>query len=241
MCIKRYFRPFSFFIVTMVALLESCTGNEKKQQVPSETGDIYFDYRIWGDEERDLVTITLQYRQGDASGDPIMLVYPQKAELDGDRFPADSSVMNGVYYELSRAVSDFEGNHELIFTDTKGKTYTEDFHFSAMRLKGNLPAEMERGKLEFELAGIDTSALIHVVMTDTSFYSRGIDRVDTVRNGKVVISEADLENLQSGPVYLEFYREEIRPLKKNPGGGGNISISYSLKRSFTLYDRANRM
>jgi hypothetical protein len=74
------------------------------------------------------------------------------------------------------------------------------------------------------------------LLTDTAFYSRGIDRIDTVRNDSIIITPRDLENLKNGPVYLEIYKDDEWPLKETTKGGGRISLSYGLKRVFELKD-----
>jgi len=34
---------------------------------------MYFDYQVWGDDEKQVMTIMLQFRQGDAEGKAIAL------------------------------------------------------------------------------------------------------------------------------------------------------------------------
>lgn len=231
---KEYSRLNLFFIVIILAQVVGCTSEDGRPGKGEDPGIFYFDYRVWGDEERNIVTVTLQYRKGDAEGDPVSLVPPARVELDGNELLPDSSVMNGVYYEISTTVPDFEGDHRIVYTDKDGKTYTEEFNFTPMMFRTELPATLSRKDLVLELGGIDTSEFIHVIMTDTSFYGRGIDRVDTVRDGRVVIGSDELGNLKDGPVFLEFYREENWPLKETTGSGGRLNISYNLKRSFEL-------
>ena len=134
--------------------------------------------------------------------------------LDDEPLKPDSSKMNGVYYEINKTVREFEGDHVIVYTNAQGKEFREPFYFSIMELKTNIQSPVRRKDLVFELAGLDSNDFVHVVMTDTSFYSRGIDRVDTVRAGRVMISQSDLDNIRNGPVFLEFYREENWPLKE---------------------------
>ena len=56
-------------------------------------------------------------------------------------------------------------------------------------------------------------------MTDTSYANNGINRVDAVVNGRLVITKADLESLANGPVQLEFIREYERPVKNGTEEG----------------------
>ena len=64
---------------------------------------IYFDYRVWGDEENDNVTVRLQYLIGGENGNTIVLEDPGKVEFDGEILQADSSRMNGFYYEVQES------------------------------------------------------------------------------------------------------------------------------------------
>ena len=231
----------SFGIVLLASVVIGMLGCTGQDQRPGRTTDpdlVFFDYRIWGDEERNLVTVTLQFREGNREGDAISLVHPANVVLDDEPLKPDSSKMNGVYYEINKTVREFEGDHVIVYTNAQGKEFREPFYFSIMELKTNIPSPVRRKDLVFELTGLDSNDFVHVVMTDTSFYSRGIDRVDTVRAGRVMISQSDLDNIRNGPVFLEFYREENWPLKETTAAGGRMSISYSLKRAFDLADPA---
>ncbi len=219
----------------MIAVL-GCTSHDQRPGKKVNPDLVFLDYRIWGDEERNIVTVTLQFRQGNRDGDAISLVHPANVVLDDEPLKPDSSKMNGVYYEINKAVREFEGDHEIVYTNSQGEQFRESFYFSIMQLKTHIQSPVRRKDLVFNLAGLDSSDFIHVIMTDTSFYGRGIDRVDTVKAGQLVISQADLENIRNGPVFLEFYREENWPLKETTAAGGRMSISYSLKRAFDLVD-----
>ncbi len=231
----------SFCVVLLASVVIGvlgCTGQDQRPGRAIDPDLVFFDYRIWGDEERNLITVTLQFREGNREGDAISLVHPANVVLDDEPLKPDSSKMNGVYYEINKTVREFEGDHVIVYTNAQGKEFRESFYFSIMELKTNIQSPVRRKDLVFELAGLDSSDLVHVIMTDTSFYSRGIDRVDTVSSGLVMISQADLDNIRNGPVFLEFYREENWPLKETTAAGGRLSISYSLKRAFHLADPA---
>ena len=232
---------FLVFAYSMVGLLASCNNNNVRfddKEINPEA--IYFDYKIWGDEERNHLTVRLQYRLGDSEGPTWLIPDPGKVELDGELMEPDSSKRNGVWYELSKPLDEFEGKHVIVFTNYNDKEYKEEFDFKAISLKREIPAVINRDDLVFELDGLNPEDQIRVLLTDTAFYSRGIDRVDTLRNGRIHVSLQDLENLKNGPVAIEFYKEMEKHLKETTSEGGRLSISYGLKRVFELRDAPNR-
>ena len=75
---------------------------------------------------------------------------------------------------------------------------------------------------------------ILVIVSDTAKFSEGIVRVDTVINGRITITKHDLENLLSGPIHLEFARDDEKRIKNGTKQGGRMTISYELKREMEL-------
>ena len=216
--------------------LSGCTGNETGYKKEPSPDAIYLDYYIWGDEESDNVTAKLQYRYGGPEGSTVVLEEPAQVEFDGELLRVDSSRMNGSWYEINKPVEDFNGRHSIIYTDSHKNQYKEEFNFNIFSLRAELPKEIRRDDLVFELDGLKPVDYIRVLLTDTSFYSRGIDRLDTVRNGKIIVTRQDLDNVKNGPVSLEFYRDDEKALKQATRVGGRLSISYGLKRVFELTD-----
>ena len=80
---------------------------------------------------------------------------------------------------------------------------------------------------------------VRVLLTDTSFASDDINWIDTVKNGRVVISADDLRKVVNGPVHLELIKEIDKPVKNGTKEGGQFSFSYGLKREFVLKDTPN--
>jgi hypothetical protein len=225
-----------FTTVFFLFIISSCTSNEigSSKDVNPET--IYFDYKVWGDETSDDMTIMLQYRFAGANGTTLWLDEPSKVEVDGVPIAADSSKMTGAFYELVKPAKDFTGNHSIIFTDINKKQYKEEFSFQPIQLRAQPAATVKRADLVFELEGLDPEDRVRVVLTDTSFTSEGINRVDTVKNGRIVISAKDLETVANGPVHLELIKEDEKKIKNSTREGGIISITYGLKRDFKLED-----
>lgn len=230
---KKWFFALMLF-VTMV--LVGCTSNEIGYSKEVSPDAVYFDYNIWGDEESGNVTVKFQYRFGGPNGTTLVLEDPAKVEFDGELLPVDSSRMNGAWYEVNRSLKSFNGRHQVLYTDGNKKQYKEEFEYNVFSLVAEIPKVVKRDDLVFELEGLAHGDYIKVLLTDTSFYSRGIDRLDTVHNGKIIITRQDLDNLKNGPISLEFYREDEKPLKETTKEGGRLSISYGLKRVFELKD-----
>ncbi len=215
-------------------LFAACSSNEigSSKDVNPET--IWFDYQVTGEEGVDEMTVMLQFRFGGENGTTLVLDPPSQVELDGELIKGDSSKMTGAFYEMIKPVKEFAGKHTITFTDINKKQYKEEFSFQPISLMAEVPKEIERNDLVFELNGLNHEDYVRVLLTDTAFTSEGINRVDTVRNGRILISKKDLETVVNGPVQLELIKEDEKPVKSSTAEGGRISISYGVKRLFTL-------
>lgn len=227
-------------ITALVALLSilitSCNDRDEKTVKFVSTDAVYFDYQVWGDDEKGMITVMLQYREDDADGKPLSLKSPSKVELDGNFLDTGSTKSSGAYYEYSRTVDSFAGKHSIVFTDKTGKQYEEKFEFKPFRIESAWPDRISRKDFELQLQGLNEKDYLRVIALDTVFRSRGINEMDTVRSGKLVISKAQLKNLANGPVRLEIYKEEEVPVKNATSAGGYLLITYGLKRNFELTD-----
>lgn len=230
-------RTFSFLLISISALIFfSCSSNEVGNAKDVNPESIYFDYKVWGEEGNDDATVMLQYRFAGKNGTTLVLEEPAKVELDGDSIRVDSSNMNGAYYEIIKPAKDFVGKHTITFTNLENKQYKEDFDFKPISLRSKIPNEIKRGDLTFDLDGLEPVDYVRVLLTDTSFESKDINWVDTVKNGRVTISADDLKNVVNGPVHLELIKEIDKPIKNGTREGGSFSFSYGLKREFVLKD-----
>lgn len=227
---------FLIALSTSFFLLSGCVDNKSLKKKKTNPDDIYFDYRVWGNEENSDIVVRLQYFLENGDENTVLLQHPSKVEFDGEVLPGDSSRRNGYYYEATVPLENFAGKHSIVFTDRNEKQYREEFEFPIISLKTEIPAVVSRKELVLGLSGINPGEIVRVLLTDTAFYSRGIDRIDTVRNDSIIITPRDLENLKNGPVYLEIYKDDEWPLKETTKGGGRISLSYGLKRVFELKD-----
>jgi len=228
----RVFRLF--FLFAAVSLMAGCEmpGSRSKES----PGSTYLDYKIWGSENDDQVTILLQFLDGGIYGNTILLEPPAEVLLDGRPLTADSSRMTGAFYEARSDIDGFLGEHEILFRDKDGREYRESFFFKRIEMVSELPAQADRGDIMIELDGLEQVDYVRLLLTDTAFHSLGINRLDTVRNGRMLISRQDLANMVSGPVHMELIWESEKMVKNMPEAGGKISISYGLSREFLLVD-----
>jgi hypothetical protein len=228
-------KPVSIFMLFSVGyILQSCTSNEIGNAKDVNPDAVFFDYKIWGDETKDITTCMLQYRFAGPNGTTLVLEDPSKVEIDGHLLNVDSSKMSGAYYEWVNPVDSFAGKHTIIFSDMNGKKYSEDFRFSPFKMLTIVPAEFKRNDLVLDLSGLDSIDYVRVSLIDTAYDNNDISRIDTLKNGHLVISKSQLDSLVNGPIQMEIIKEENRPVKNSTREGGNITVTYGLKREFVL-------
>ena len=235
-------RIFILFFLSSIFLFNSCTSNRE----PESTSDvnpeaIYFDYQVRGEEGNNYITVLLQFRFGGENGGTLSLEEPGKVELDGEVITPDSSKITGTYYEIQKPIEVFTGKHSIVFTGSDKKIYKNEFDFQPFSLITAIGDTLRRSDLVVDpivirFNGLEQEDYIRVLLTDTSFTGDGINRLDTARNGRLLITKKDFQNLINGPVQLEFVREHESPVKKGEKQKGRIVTSYSIKREFILSD-----
>jgi hypothetical protein len=95
---------------------------------------------------------------------------------------------------------------------------------------------IHRSDLVFEVDGLAPVDYVRVILGDTASFSEGIDRIDTIRNGRIFISKQELSELADGPIRFEISREDEKRIKNGTKQGGKLSVSYELKRELELKD-----
>jgi hypothetical protein len=195
---------------------------------------MFLDCRISGNQEDSLITVLLRFKQGDEEGDAIRLKEPALVTLDDEPFQSDSSGMTGFFYECQKPLSVFEGDHEIAITATNGKTYREKFSFKPLVLLDSLIQVNAADSLVLHFSGLDKVDYIRMVMTDTSFPGKGINRLSLVINGRLVIYKEELNGLKRGPIQMEITKESDVELQNGTKGGGRISIQYAIRRELVL-------
>ena len=230
-------RKSQYSIFLFLIIFSSCNLSKEPASLRDiDTRDIFFDYRVTGQEGYDKLTVFIQFRYGDFDGETILLEKPARVELDGEVFPADSSVRTGYYYELYKPIETFAGKHKIMFTGFDNKQQEEEFEFTPLRLLSEIPDTLRRADLQLELTGAGEKDSVRVLLTDTAFYSNGINRVDSVINGRLFLTKQDLQSLTNGPVQLELLIEKESRLKSAPGAMGRLLVTYSVRREFFLKD-----
>jgi len=226
-------RAFLYFFSGLICFY-SCTDNEPSSIRDVNPDAIFFDYKIKGEEGDNNVTVYLQYKRGSHNGVPFVLSEPAKVELDGELVSRDSAKLTGAFYEIQKPASDFSGTHTIVFTDPNNREHQEEFVFQPFKLKTRIPAVINRGEIVFELDGLEPRDHLRVSLTDTAFMSHDINEIDTLQNGKLIISADKLKNVVDGPVTLQLYKEVDSPLKHGTRAGGRIIVSYGMRRVFEL-------
>lgn len=225
----------AFVLFVFVVAVAGCSEpDQEKKQKPVED-PVYFDYQVSGDEERDFVTVLLQFRKGGATGRPLLLQPPARVELDGEVLQADSALRTGAFYEVHYDAESFRGTHTIRFTSANGKQYEEPFAFSPLQLKQPITGKVKGRNFSVWLEGVETGARVRYVLADTSFETSDVNDVQEMSSdGRIVFSEAELAKVKPGPVTLLLTLEEERPVTNGTRAGGRIYISHSLRRDFEL-------
>ena len=235
---KHQFGIITVWLVSILFLV-SCTSDEIGSSKDVNPDAVFFDYEIWAEEGKEDVTVNVQYRMGGKNGTTLVLDEPSKVLLDGEQLTVDSAKVTGAYYEIQKPIASFSGKHSITFIDLNRKEYKEEFEFTPFSLDPDVPATIHRGDLVFAFKGLDSIAYVNVILTDTSFNSADINDIDTVKNGRLVISGNRLSALINGPINLQFHREVEKAMKNGTKEGGKLHIHYGLKREFELKDAPN--
>jgi hypothetical protein len=223
-----------FFATAIVA---AC--NNSSQVAKDGTGQeaVYSDYRIEGEDGKEEVTCLLQFRLGGPNGPAFLLNEPRTVELDGEVVQPDSTRLSGVYYEVTKPVSEFKGKHALVFTDEGGKRYRQEFEFWPFSLAAEIPSKVKRAPFTIQLTNFPkNSTPVQLIMVDTAFETNDVNEMAVVNKGQLLIGEPILNRLKSGPVLMELIKEEEKSIKKGARWKGRLVVSYGLKREFELAD-----
>lgn len=226
-----------FFIV--IALSIAACKQHKEAETTNDLPDeaIFFDYLVRADESGDSVTVLLNYREFNEFGYALKLAENASVSLDGEAIPGTTLKIPGTFYELQKPVSVFSGEHQISYTDKDKKQYVEKFIFSPLVLVTEIPASLPKADLELQFEGLKKGDMVHIVLTDTAYASEGIERTDTVKNDRIMITAEELASLAEGPVQLELVKENIRPVIRNGRIRGKFALYYGLKREFMLGGR----
>lgn len=223
-------RTFSWIL--FACILTGITACRNKNREIAR--QIYYDYRIEGNEENDQVTCRFQYRLGGPNGTTLVMTPPGKVELDGQELKVDSAGFTGAFYELIRPVEEFSGHHTIAFTFPDEDPVREEFNFTPFRLTQE-PPDVITDSLNLELTDFPVEQTpVHLVITDTAFQTTDVNQTVQVKNARLIVTKEMLSNLKTGPVTLEITKEEIKTLKNGNKPSGRMLISYGIKRDLNL-------
>ena len=146
-------------LTAFVFLLAACMDHAEKGPVSVRDREgLYTDVQVWGEENRDAVTVRIQFLDGGQEGIGISSPGAGKVLLDGEVLPADSTRFSGVFYELSKPVSAFEGEHVLVFLDQQSNEYRLNFRFKPLELEEELPEKLKKEPFTIRLQHFPAAA-----------------------------------------------------------------------------------
>jgi hypothetical protein len=218
-------------IFISAATLAACNNVEIGST--KDVGDeaIYADYKVWGEEGKETVTVLLQYRMGGPDGTTLVLEKPGGVAIDSIPLAVDSAGISGAYYEGTFPLATFTGNHVIEYSSSEGKKHRTPFSFSPFSFKNEPPETVPMKPVTFYLTGLPPEpTILRIVMTDTAFATDDVNTEIAVEMGELTISAQMWQSLKPGPVVLEIYREEEKQLSTFSKEGGIMTINYGLKR-----------
>jgi hypothetical protein len=213
--------------VWLLVFLLACVNKKDRPAFTEE--NIYLDYAISASDEDSLVTVLLQFKD-ELYGDALRIPAPGHITLDGVPVLADSSKIGGVYYETSLPVTDFTGDHELVYTDDKNNRYVEKFQFEPLVLNTPIPDTLDGNGLELNFSGIGSRDQLIITYRDTANFHDDHRKAVEPGENSVSLSAADLDELAEGPIQLELQRESRYNLQETPHAGGQLKTSYIIKK-----------
>lgn len=221
------------FLLLLILMLNACS-NEDKVNLNVKHPDIFAQYDINAEDGNTMATCLVRFYKDKSRRVTLDPEEYKSVELDGNEISIDSSRFSGVFYEVQIPVSEFEGKHTLTFTSKDNQQYKENFSFVPVKLLTDLNDPVSKATLILEMEGLQPNDKVRLVMIDTAFVSEGINQVEAVKNGQLVIEDRLLSTLKSGPVILEISKESETPLTS--GLNGIITATYTIRRSLFLKD-----
>lgn len=221
----------AFFVLLILSPFIACKSKDKKAAIKD---DRYLDYKIIAEEGNDNLVVIAHFRDEDEQGDAKVLTSPAAITFDGQPMQADSSKYSGVLYEAYRPIDSFSGQHQFSFTDGAGEKHETSFSFVPLQLETPIPDTISRDDLPLQLTGAGPRASIRIIMIDTSFINEGVNQLQIIENGNLLIPASAFENVSEGPVQLELVLEKEKKLDGEKRG--RVLILYTLRREFFLKD-----
>lgn len=212
-------------------VLVGCLNEDKQAEYSPD--QLFLDYSVTTSEEDSMVNILLHFRDT-REGDALLLPMPANVQLDGKMLQPDSAKIGGYFYETFKPMSGFSGKHQIIYTDTKNRVYRADFEFEPLTMLDKLPDTLDGNELQVEFSGVGNKDRLYVIYRDTSTINEDFRRNAEPGAKSIRLVQPDFESLFDGPVQMEFIRETTIPVKPLPPGGGQLYLSYLIRKELVL-------
>ncbi|MDB5253626.1 MAG: hypothetical protein JWP27_2795 [Flaviaesturariibacter sp.] len=225
--------PLTIFSAVAILQLLACGAEESRPRRPAaDVRTIYVEHAIRGSEDREDVTVTLQFRKG-VSGTNMGLG-TGGVELDGNPLAGDSSALGGVFYDATIPAVSAPGMHVITYMGPRGPV-ADTFVFRPFSVPPTL-AGLRRGTdWSVAVSGLPNGTGVLVALTDTAFLTNDIVETVPVSGGMIRLRAARLQKLATGPVLLELSSVDSHPPAN--GAKGQIRVEYSVRRELLLKDR----
>ena len=232
-----FLRISAFPIIIFGCFLVSCNLEKNENFFKVDSDNIYFHYQITGEENKENVHCYFQFRTGGPNGTSLAFHEPGSVKLDGVSLKPDSTSFTGIFYEIMKPAVSFSGTHILQVVSMSGKEYTDSFTYKPFSFVDSMPVVVKIADQTIKLKGLDKIDYVRLIATDTSFNSPDINKVDTIKNGNLIISAKRFGKIVKGPINFQLIKEKEIISSKSEGFRGKINISYGLKRNFLLVEQ----
>lgn len=220
------------FVLALLFFGIALTGCRERPDYREE--ELFHDYQITGEEGADQVSILVQFRERNSYGPTVELIEGSGIELDGIPLELNKETRSGPVYVASRSVNEFDGSHQLVFTDSRGKKWKQELVFSMFNLvDSNLfKRPVDSAGFEIVINAVWPVKRLRVLMTDTSYAGKEVDKKQVLTQNKLTITRADLTGLKPGPVQLELVSEYQRIMEGKARLRGALNVAYTVRREF---------
>lgn len=221
---------YAFFLAGFLLLFAGCRSKDRRAGTGLPVEALFLDLRLSGEEGDDNLTVLIRFRE-EENGLAVALPEGGTVVWDGDTLEPLYSKREGVYYELHPPLSGFAGLHTLQLLDQGNRVREEKIEFRPLELGEGFSDTLYQADTEIPLAGLEKEDHVRIILTDTVFSHAGINRLDTIRDGRLHLSRQDLEMMSPGPLQLVLLREYEEIL---PGAGGIKAVTYGIRREIQL-------
>ncbi len=142
--------------------------------------------------------------------------------------------MHGVFYEQNWLLQDFDSSHLLEYINKEGDTLKKNIHFPRFQLNTIIPPKWSGDSMALEISGLPDNAVLQVMLLDTSYISKGINKDISLKNNMIYLGKEEFAALKKGPVFLDLLYVDQSSIPEDSEDGGQLFMSYGLRRSFVL-------